>query len=321
MRQHPATDANDEDDDFGDLATRIAAAELSVIERDARVRNGLHEAFDLARDKAGTGLAIGAGVGGAWWLARQFFPPRQSAGKAASAQSSMMPYALSLLGPLVTRALVPAGSAGLAGGPLGAVLGLALPKIGSLFSKDDSHAPRSESAAPLAEEKPAVRSVQAVDLRRYLGHWYEIARLPTSYESHCSSDVTATYTLDETPGLIGVLNRCREAAEPAGDTLAESKIRSANGVAQVVKGSGNAQLKVCFAPAFLRALPFVWADYWVLAVDDDYHFALVGTPDHRCLWLLSRTPQMPQPERDYLIALAGEQGFDTEALIFTVQNG
>lgn len=318
----------DQDVDFGDLSTHIAAAELAVIDRDARFRNGIHQSVELAREKAGTGLAIGAGVGGAWWLARQFFPSQPKREKTDSGRTSVMPYALSLLGPVLTRALIP-GRGGMIGGPFGALLGLALPKIGSLFAKDDNSRESSAREAPMAPvseaddqtivraEIPAVQSAPAIDLRHYLGHWYEIARLPTSYESHCLSDVTATYELDETPGLISVLNRCREEHTNA----PEAKLRSARGVAKVVKGTGNAQLKVCFAPSFLRALPFVWADYWILAFDDDYRYALVGTPDHRNLWLLSRTPQMPTPEREYLIALAQEQGFATESLIFTVQTG
>ena len=68
-----------------------------------------------------------------------------------------------------------------------------------------------------------------------------------------------------------------------------------------------------------RARPLVWADYWILAVDADYRHALAGTPDRRSLWILARTPAMSIIEREGLIGLAREQGYDTGALINTEQ--
>ena len=315
----PARTAGDD----GDLDARIAAAERAVIERDASVRLSVHALLDAGRRKAGVGLAIGiaiVAVGGLLLL--KFLLSRGDREPARrSASPTVMPYVLGLLGPLVARALRPDGARSPRGGedPL---LGLILPSLGFLFNRrapadapvqvgtataDNPQPPIPAISAP---PSPPVRAAQQVDLKRYLGHWYEIARLPMRYERHCVSDVSATYTLHPTRGLVAVHNCCREA---------NGRLRSARGVAHVVKGSANARLKVSFAPALLRPLPIVWSDYWILEVDADYRYALVGTPDRRCLWFLSRTPTLADADCARLIEHARQQGYATSKLIFSPQ--
>ena len=152
-------------------------------------------------------------------------------------------------------------------------------------------------ATPAQAADPApVRSVPAVDLDRYLGRWYEIGSLPMFFQRHCVANTTAEYRrLDN--GKIGVLNRCLN--EKGGAEQAE-------GSAVVVDGHGNAQLKVTFMWPFR-------GDYWVIGLAPDYRWALVGTPNHRYLWLLSRTPQLSQTDIDTALAIAGEQGFKLDA--------
>ncbi|RXZ45394.1 lipocalin family protein [Crenobacter cavernae] len=141
-------------------------------------------------------------------------------------------------------------------------------------------------------------TVPAVDLNRYAGTWYEIARKPMYFERHCVRDVTATYTIqpDET---LRVENRClNEDGE---------EVRT-RGKARVVPDSGNAKLEVSFF------WPFT-APYWVLWLDDDYRAALVGEPGRDYLWLLSRTPQLDAELETAALNRARELGFKLDDLI------
>lgn len=151
------------------------------------------------------------------------------------------------------------------------------------------------------------QTAPSVDLGRYVGQWYEIARLPNSFQSQCVSDVTATYKQRD-DGRIDVVNRCRTAT---------GEMDEAVGIARVEDASSRAKLKVRFAPAFLSFLPFVWGDYWVLALESDYRWAVVGTPDRGQLWILARNPVLS--EQDYAAALgeARGRGFDVGPMIQT----
>ncbi|HSI49856.1 MAG TPA: lipocalin family protein [Ideonella sp.] len=148
-----------------------------------------------------------------------------------------------------------------------------------------------------------VRSVPSVDLNRYQGTWYEVARLPMAFQAGCADQPTASYRLEGE--RVAVLNRC---------SGAKGEAREALGVAKVVPNSGNAQLKLSFAPAWLRWLPMVWADYWVLALDAEYQVALVGTPSREYLWVLARQPQISQGALQALTRRAKAMGFPTHRL-------
>src|SRR4051794_39147267 len=127
-----------------------------------------------------------------------------------------------------------------------------------------------------------VHTVPRVDLDRYLGEWHEVARFPNRFQKSCASDVVATYSkLDD--GRIRVVNRCK---------MADGNIKDAEGVARVVDTATNARLKVRFAPAALSFLSFVWGDYWVIGLADDYSWAVVGSPDRDYLWILARRAQL-----------------------------
>lgn len=154
---------------------------------------------------------------------------------------------------------------------------------------------------------PPPRTVAAVDTQRYLGTWYEIARLPMWAQDSATiacEDVTATYTA-RPDGGIGVLNRCRNA-------LAGDAPRSVEGQAYAVEGSGNARLRVSFFWPF-------FGDYWVLGLDPGYRWAVVGEPSRRWLWILSRTPQMAPEALEQARAIAREAGYDLTSLRMTRQ--
>ncbi|RTQ46778.1 hypothetical protein EJV47_20605 [Hymenobacter gummosus] len=150
---------------------------------------------------------------------------------------------------------------------------------------------------------PELRTVPHVDLHRYAGRWYEIARLPQRFEKDCTH-VTAEYR-PLADGRIEVHNTCHK------DSV-YGPAETVRGLARVVDAKTNAKLKVQFQ------WPFE-GDYWILALDEDYRFALVGTPDRKGLWILSREPQLSHPTRQNLTELARQNGFAVEKLIYTQQ--
>ncbi len=127
--------------------------------------------------------------------------------------------------------------------------------------------------------------VPSVDLNRYMGRWYEIARYPNSFQRQCVGDVTATYSLLD-DGQIKVVNRCRK--ENGEYSEVEGRAKRAG------DDEPNTKLKVRFAPAFLSFLPFVWGDYWIILLAPDYSYVVIGEPDRKYLWILSRMPVMDE---------------------------
>ena len=154
-------------------------------------------------------------------------------------------------------------------------------------------------------------TVPSVDLARYLGTWYEIARLPMRHEPEDYTDITATYSL-QPDGTVKVDNRARDGkGEP----------QQSVGEATVVDGSGNAKLEVSFMPDGLKWVPFTKGDYWILRLDEGYRTALVGSPDRKYLWLLARQPTLAEEvRRDFLDSARG-QGYDLAELILTPHTG
>jgi len=165
---------------------------------------------------------------------------------------------------------------------------------------------RAHAASPL----PVLPVVEHLDWERYLGRWYEVARLPNSFQRKCVADITADY--EALPdGRLRVVNQCRRD---------DREVDVANGEARQVQGDVG-KLKVRFAPRWLAWVPAVWGDYWVIAVDDDYRTALVGTPDREYLWLLSRAPQRPSADIDAWLQRAAAVGFDTSRVVLSHQSG
>lgn len=148
-----------------------------------------------------------------------------------------------------------------------------------------------------------VRSVPQLDMGRYAGQWHEIAHLPVSFQKRCVGDITATYAL-RADGRISVHNVCRTGD---GDHIATE------GVARPVEGKPG-QLQVRFAPDWLAWVPLVWADYWVIALDPDYQWAVVGDPDRKYLWILSRSPRMDAALFASLKDKAEAMGYDLAPL-------
>lgn len=165
-------------------------------------------------------------------------------------------------------------------------------------------------AASMMGQAP-LQTVAKVDLQRYAGTWYEIARLPNKFQRQCMGDVTAQYTLLE-DGRIDVVNRCRKR---------DGSMEEARGVARKADASdgSNARLEVRFAPAFLSFLP-VWGDYQIIALDAEYRYAMVASRDRKYLWVLGREKSMSEQQYKQLLEQARGQGFVVEQVERTKQS-
>jgi len=139
-----------------------------------------------------------------------------------------------------------------------------------------------------------------VDLKRYLGKWYEYARYENGFERGCDG-VTAEYALRE-DGLVSVINTCGNGGDKGGGA------RTSEGRAKVVPDSGNAKLKVSFFG------PFYVGDYWVLDHGDDYEWSIVGEPSGRYLWILTRDARPDESTGLKLVERARSLGYDTAML-------
>ena len=162
-------------------------------------------------------------------------------------------------------------------------------------------------ALPISARSTPLAVVPSLDYARYSGAWFEIARLPNRFQAMCAGNVTAAY-VQRPDGRIGVTNRCLESS---------GRLREAVGVARRVDGEPSSVLKVRFAPAVLSFLPMVWGDYQVLALGQDYDYAMVGSPNRSYLWVLSRTPTMESRVYQQIITQAESQGFEVSALVET----
>jgi apolipoprotein D and lipocalin family protein len=161
--------------------------------------------------------------------------------------------------------------------------------------------------------EPAMTDVTAIphlDLNKYLGRWYEICRLPLRWEDETATDITANYSLND-DGNVRVDNRCFDEDGKPSRAVGEA----------VPIDDANSRLKVTFLPEFVRWIPFTKGDYWVLKIDPEYRTALVGTPDRKYLWVLSRQPRLSEETEAEYLNEARRQGFDLAKLIRPLHTG
>lgn len=165
------------------------------------------------------------------------------------------------------------------------------------------------AGAACAVTKPPLRTIAALDVPRYMGTWYEIAKFPNFFQRKCVADTTANYSIGA-DGRVQVLNRCREQ---------DGTFEQATAAARQLGGATSPQLEVRFAPKWLSFVPGVWADYWVIDLDDGYQLAAVSGPTRKYLWVLSRTSKVDPVAYAALLVRLRAQGFDTQALVPTPQ--
>ncbi len=155
--------------------------------------------------------------------------------------------------------------------------------------------------ATISASAQSLTTVDNVDLKRYSGKWYEIASYPSSFQKDCNC-TTAEYTLTD-KGYVIVENRCNRGS-------VNGKPSYIKGKAFVVPGSGNAKLKVQFFWPFRGS-------YWIIDLADDYSYAVVSNPSRNYLWILSRTPEMPQTLYTQITERLHSKGFDLSRIRLT----
>ena len=154
-----------------------------------------------------------------------------------------------------------------------------------------------------------VKTIPSLDVPRYLGTWYEIAKFPNWFQRKCISNTKAVYSL-RPEGTLKVMNSCKTAD---GDTS------EAEGTARQIGAKDSPKLEVRFAPAWLSFLPMVWGNYWVIDLDAQYQVAAVSDPRREYLWILSRTPQLDKKTYEDLLQRLQSQQFDVRKLELTTQ--
>lgn len=165
----------------------------------------------------------------------------------------------------------------------------------------------SQATAQQADQ--AVQAIASLDVPRYLGTWYEIAKFPNWFQKKCVSNTKAVYTA-KPDGNLRVLNSCKTAG---GETS------EAEGLARQIGAKDSPKLEVRFAPEWLSFLPLVWGDYWVIDLDSQYQVAAVSDPRREYLWVLSRMPQLDPKVYADLLQRLKQQQFDIQKLELTSQ--
>jgi apolipoprotein D and lipocalin family protein len=156
-----------------------------------------------------------------------------------------------------------------------------------------------------ADDLPHVRPVRQVDLERYAGRWHEIAKIPNRFQKGCARGTTAEYFLEE-DGTIRVVNSCLEK---------DGDVKETEGAARVVDRRSNARLEVSFV-SFAGWRPF-WGDYWIIGLDPDYAWAVVGTPDREYGWILARTPTLDDASLEAAFASLERNGYRRDAFVMS----
>jgi len=145
-----------------------------------------------------------------------------------------------------------------------------------------------------AQALPPVQTIASLDVPRYMGTWFELAKFPNVFQRKCVSNTRAVYTLN-VDNTVQVLNRCRNQ----------------------IGNATSPVLKVRFAPEWLGWLPMVWGDYWVIDLDDQYQLAAVSDAKREYLWVLSRSPKTDPRLYAALLQRLQQQGFEVDKLQVT----
>jgi apolipoprotein D and lipocalin family protein len=145
-----------------------------------------------------------------------------------------------------------------------------------------------------------------LDLERYLGRWYGVAWLPLPFQRRCTGELVLDYAMRD-DGLLAVTSTCR---------TQDGRLSEAHGVARRPEPLREpARLQLRFAPAWLARLPLAWSEHWVIGLDQDYRWAIVGEPRRRYLWILGREARMDYHLVEDLKSMARRMGYDLAPLL------
>ena len=142
-----------------------------------------------------------------------------------------------------------------------------------------------------------ITTVDSVDLNKYVGTWYEIAKIPNSFQDQCVKNTTATYKINN-EGDIEVVNKCIDE---------KGEFDSADGIARVVDKKSNSKLEVSFVSIF--GWNIFCGDYWILGLDKNYKYAAIGTPSKKYGWIMSRTPKLSKEEMEICFSIFEKNGY------------
>lgn len=170
---------------------------------------------------------------------------------------------------------------------------------------------QAQTAPTPASAQAPLTTIAALDVPRYMGRWYEIAKFPNWFQRKCVADTSANYQL-LADGRVEVLNQCRQK---------NGEMQQALGAARQIGPATSPKLQVRFAPAWLSVLPFVWGNYWVIDLDERYELVAISEPKREYLWVLSRSPQVEPARYQALLSRLKALGLDTDKLEVTVQRG
>ncbi len=148
-------------------------------------------------------------------------------------------------------------------------------------------------------------TVEHVELGKYIGTWYEIAKIPNRFQKKCTGNTTAEYRIRK-DGRIDVINRCDNK---------KGKVTVAKGIAKVVDKKSNSKLKVSFVRVL--GLQLFWGDYWILGLDKDYQYAVVGDSKRKYGWILARNKELSELQWDEIDVILSKQGYDKESFAKT----
>ena len=161
------------------------------------------------------------------------------------------------------------------------------------------------AAVNLMAQNSEPGTVNHVDLKKYSGLWYEISKIPNRFQKQCVKNTTAAYSLNE-DGTIKVVNSC---------TDDEGEMDTAEGVAKVVDPKTNAKLEVSFVS--ILGINLFWGDYWIIGLPDDYSYAVIGTPNRKYGWILSRTPELPEEKLGEAYDILKKNGYNPKDFVAT----
>lgn len=156
------------------------------------------------------------------------------------------------------------------------------------------------------ENLASLPTVESVDLEKYMGLWYEIARLPNSFQANCGA-TTAEYQLNSRKNSVRVINRCEDSTT--------QEVQTARGTA-LSSDATNSKLRVSFVPLLQRWGWFA-GDYWIIKLAADYSYSVVGHPQRKFLWILSRNSQLDNDALAEILQFIESVGYDPRDLIFS----
>lgn len=150
-------------------------------------------------------------------------------------------------------------------------------------------------------------TVPYVNVQKYIGKWYEIAKLPNWFQKSCDRGTIAEYTINE-DGNIFVKNSCFEK---------DNSLNTTDGLAKIVDKKTNSKLKVSFVN--ILGIRLFWGDYWILGLGKNYEYSVVGTSSRKYAWILSRTKKLEKQQLYEAIGVLKKNGFDITKLEYTKQ--